>query len=1163
MRIKQLSISLSLVVVLLTVISLGTSLLASRTLEKRRMASQNVVDVLSACEMLREGCSALASAIQGFAATGDERYRVAYLAELDHLRNREWGLEKLRQLNLSQDELHRLENAKYRSDALLKQDEGIFEAVAKKDFKRALAEAWDAEYVKAWQGIEADIRHVRGDLQTRLLSKANALSEKASAIKVVAFAVYGLNFMAVLVALMWFFQKKVVSPLTLLTSRTRAYLEGDRTVDFKGDYGGNEVDDLARALVDFRKSELEITRQRWINNGLVEIVSNAQAAETLPDFGRHVMESLAPMLHLAGGAMYFCEAKGQPLVGQVGYGWADLRVKGWAFPPGESLMHEALALGLPRLIKDVPGDHFPVQSGLGSSPPVQLVWVPLSTGEMASAVFELATFAPPDEAQWGLIQELPRVLCPYLEILLRARRSSQLLEATQVQALALEKQAEELFSVHGRLRAVFDAATFGIMLVEHRKIRQCNRRLEEILGVEHGELDGEPTRMLYLRDEDWAAWDEPEREALTRGEFFRKTQQFKRRGGQAFWGRMTAHAIDKDDPDAGTVAVLEDITVEWEASEALRRASEEQQAIFEAASSGIVLVRNRVIIRCNRQTEVMFGYEPGELIGKSTRPWYESEAAFLEMGQAIAQSVAKGEPFLRELLMYRKDGSAFWSRLRVQATDKSDPSRGVVGLLDDITLEREYHEKLKKAVEAAEAANQAKSVFLANMSHEIRTPMNAVLGYAQLMLRDSSLQPTQREFVETINNSGNHLLELINGVLEMSKIEAGRIHVDAKDFDFPVLLSDIAGIFRIRMEEKGLDFSLEIEGDVPRFLHTDPMKIKQVIINVVGNALKFTDHGEVAVRVSAIAESGRDLEVVVEVKDTGLGIAEGELAKVFEAFEQASGGIHKGGTGLGMAISRQYARLLGGDLTVESRAGEGSIFRFSFKPRLGSSEIMEVKVLPREVVGLSASSRVAEILVVDDVKENRGLLRHLLGDLGFKVKEAANGKDALQRVSEALPDLVLMDWVMPVMSGLEATRRIKADPAWKHIPVVMLTASVMEESRHRAGEAGVDGYLRKPIRVGEVLELIQHFVPGVQYLYADEEAIPHFEAPSEWDFEASLSKLSAESRQGLRECVELGEMDRFSKMTEEAIAPEDPLLARQLLALAEKFEYRKLLGLLQ
>jgi signal transduction histidine kinase/ActR/RegA family two-component response regulator len=396
---------------------------------------------------------------------------------------------------------------------------------------------------------------------------------------------------------------------------------------------------------------------------------------------------------------------------------------------------------------------------------------------------------------------------------------------------------------------------------------------------------------------------------------------------------------------------------------------------------------------------------------------------------------------------------------------------------------KEMNQRLNERTVQAEEASNSKSQFLANMSHEIRTPMNAVIGYTQLLQRDPALSEQHRAFVATIGRSGQHLLELINDVLEMSKIEAGQSRLNATPFDFHALLGDLMTMFRVRMEEKGLTLDLDLGDTVPRHLCADVMKVKQVLINIIGNALKFTERGGVRITVQAGApEAGRQ-EIAVAVQDTGIGFDESNMPTIFNAFEQADSARDKGGTGLGMAISRRYARMMDGDLTATSRIGTGSCFTFRFRPELGLGPAPELAARPREPRRLAPGSKVPRVLIVDDVAVNRVLIRHLLKPFGFNLAEGANGMECLSRMEEAQPDLVLMDSFMPVLDGLETTRRIRQHEPWRAIPVFLITASAFEEDRLRAEQAGVEAFLSKPVMLDVLCAAIERHVPGVVFEY--------------------------------------------------------------------------------
>ena len=533
------------------------------------------------------------------------------------------------------------------------------------------------------------------------------------------------------------------------------------------------------------------------------------------------------------------------------------------------------------------------------------------------------------------------------------------------------------------------------------------------------------------------------------------------------------------------------------------------------------------------------------LIDPSTAHWRE---AGIQRGyqSSVALPLLAGKRAFGALVLYASEPDAFNAD---EVAPLEELARNITVGIESLRARRERDD--------AEGANRAKSAFLANMSHEIRTPMNAVLGYTQLLQRDPPLADRHRDFVATISRSGYHLLDLINDVLEMSKIEAGRNQLELKDFDFHLMLSDLVSMFMVRMDEKGIAFSLEIQEGVPRYLNTDPMKVMQVLINVIGNALKFTECGAITVRVRSRGAGPGELELVAEVHDTGIGIPERDLARIFNAFEQAEAGVSKGGTGLGMAISRKYAQLLGGDLTVESREGSGSTFLFIFRPDRAAGAALAPRREPREVQGLAPGSRLPHLLIVDDIALNRDLVRHLLEPFGFRLSEAGDGKECLDQLETMRPDLILMDWVMPVMNGLEATRSIRAHRDWRGIPIVMLAARSLEEIAPSPEGAGVDGYLRKPILLLDLLEQVQKLVPGVRLEYAGPPAGDA--GPRERDLMASAARLPEALRRELAACVEGGEIDRFAERVRRDIGTLDPALAGHLEKLTEQFDYRQIL----
>ncbi|WP_331645863.1 hybrid sensor histidine kinase/response regulator, partial [Piscinibacter sp.] len=394
----------------------------------------------------------------------------------------------------------------------------------------------------------------------------------------------------------------------------------------------------------------------------------------------------------------------------------------------------------------------------------------------------------------------------------------------------------------------------------------------------------------------------------------------------------------------------------------------------------------------------------------------------------------------------------------------------------DALHERERAEQALKQAEderrarlAAEAANEAKSLFLAKMSHELRTPLNAVLGYAQLLKRDGHLTERQALGLNTIHSSGEHLLMLINDILDLSKIEAGKLDLYAEDVDLLRFLNLLADTIRVRAEEKGLVFSLVASPGLPPVVRCDEKRLRQVLLNLLDNAVKFTDRGHVTLRVQegSRAESGaasapqQPARLRFEVEDSGVGIAEEQLEASFQPFEQV-GAVHRraGGTGLGLAISRQLVRLMGSDIQVRSVVDQGTCFGFELAlPRAETG--IESTPAARSVIGYHGEPK--RVLVIDDMAENRALVNDFLAPLGFEIFEAENGKVGLAKAQSLRPDLILMDMVMPEMDGLEATRRLRREPELAAVPIISVSAIASNADRSSSLAAGANAFLPKPI----------------------------------------------------------------------------------------------------
>jgi signal transduction histidine kinase/CheY-like chemotaxis protein len=497
-------------------------------------------------------------------------------------------------------------------------------------------------------------------------------------------------------------------------------------------------------------------------------------------------------------------------------------------------------------------------------------------------------------------------------------------------------------------------------------------------------------------------------------------------------------------------------------------------------------------------------------------------------------------------------------------TPKETVSQTILLAIEDITEKMRLQRELAERTRDVEAANRAKSVFLANMSHEIRTPMTALLGFSQLMQRDPSATPEQLKRLDVINRSGEHLLTIINDILEISKIEAGRTILNPTTFDLHALVNDLETIFRFHTDAKKLHLIVERLGEMPRYVVADEAKVRQVLSNLMGNAVKFTQTGGVALRVRTSPGEAGGLRLVAEVEDTGQGISEKDLAGLFHRFEQTeSGQKTRTGTGLGLAISRGFARLMGGDITVRSQEGKGSIFHVEIGLSAGDAAgVVKKAADSRRVVGIEPGQPKYRVLIADDNKENRDLLAQTLGPVGFELRQVNDGQEAIREFQAWQPDIILMDLRMPVVDGREATRRIKSSPRGPETPVIVLTASSFEDGRRDMIAAGANGYIRKPFRESELLETIARCL-NVKYVYSEEAAgsLPAPSAAAAALSAEALSRLPKDLVQGIREAASGANLKLLLTWISQ-VETHDAPAAEGLRALANRYDYEAILHVL-
>lgn len=489
---------------------------------------------------------------------------------------------------------------------------------------------------------------------------------------------------------------------------------------------------------------------------------------------------------------------------------------------------------------------------------------------------------------------------------------------------------------------------------------------------------------------------------------------------------------------------------------------------------------------------------------------------------------------------------------------------------------KQSEERLRVAKQAAEAASQAKGQFLASMSHELRTPLNAILGFAQLMVRDSSLKDDHRSYLKIINDSGEHLLELINDVLDMSKIESGRITLNITSFDLYHLLDTLEKMFRLKVSDKALQLIFKRSPEVPQWINTDEGKLRQILINLLSNAIKFTNQGSIVLSIDVTQSSEPDVQLSSQhqeklstilrftIEDTGAGIPTNYLEKIFEAFEQTDLGKRSTeGTGLGLPISLKFAQFMGGQITVSSRLGEGSTFRVDLPVDVSTSPIPLKKICDRYIIGLAPHQPEYRLLVVEDRWESRHLLVKILESVGFQVREAENGAEAIAIWDEWEPHLIWMDMRMPVMDGYEATRQIKSHLKGQATVIIALTASALEEERTIILSAGCDDFVRKPFREVLIFDKLAEYL-GVTYLYEDESIrrltdrttgdIETFEA----NLKDSLLQMPDSWIKELHQAAMLADNDLIAALIK-LIPENNTILIHALISLVDNFCYNQIM----
>jgi PAS domain S-box-containing protein len=590
-----------------------------------------------------------------------------------------------------------------------------------------------------------------------------------------------------------------------------------------------------------------------------------------------------------------------------------------------------------------------------------------------------------------------------------------------------------------------------------------------------------------------------------------------------------SHEIDIVNNDEFT-SIYSEINKLIDKQNALLKSSEEKlEKIVEHAADPIISFHENGDIHVfNPAAEDFFGYAESEIEGVNMMDLIDFPDAIREEcrldRKPFIDYIINSDRKIKRFTGVHKNGKLLPMEANVSISETSHGPH-FTAIIRDVAGQIEFEETLKEARVQAENANRMKSEFLANMSHELRTPLNAVLGFTQLLSTDKNLTDGQLEKINTISRSGEHLLALINDILDISKIESGKTEMHETVFDLNRFVEDLKDMFILKCKSKGLSFYVEYAGDIPPYVIGDLGKLRQIMINIIGNAVKFTSEGGISILVGE--EKGR---IRFSVNDTGKGIPSEEIGKILQPFMQSSNVDHEGGTGLGLAITNSFINLMGGKLEIKSEAGSGSTFSFSL-PLKVSEEAPEEESSLGKVLSIK-DNRAVKALIVDDKVNNRLILKTMLENVGFITMEAENGLQAVERTVEFDPAMIFMDIKMPVMDGYKAVGKIKATEQGKGITIFALTASAFRHDEQKIFESGFDGFLPKPFKLESLYKIIADKT-DVEFEYENalpEEVVKKAD-PEKLDFGRIAGLLSEEELQALDDTILIND---FTALKEQA-----------------------------
>ena len=953
-----------------------------------------------------------------YVSSGNEAYREQY-----RQLSREGGVTKMRAQLLGLSLLPQEQRLLRRTAELNEQQVQMEQlAITERSAHGASQQLEQQIYVNTELEISRALDELRDGVFARLSQQAAESIKQATAAQRLAALMLIVTVFYVVLVMLLFVRRGLLKPLRMLTEQTLRLQAGEAIESLVNCRVRNELGALARALDAYRQVNQQILHQQWAKDRLGELAQELQASPSQTAFTDCLVARLAQWL--PGSTVTFSE------------------------------------------------DESSVASGEGCL----RYHLPLLHDGQQQGIVELRLAQQPSAQQLELLSALHEPICAWWGLLLQREYKQALLHQAHQQARQLELQQHALAATESWFRGIVEAAPDGMLVFDEQgQVILANLECERIFGYPSGGLLGRHFKALVPYDQREALGSvlqafqaNPTRISVGEGMALRFD-------GSEFPNEVRLSALPSRQGERQSMCVvIRDLSLRKQHERRLQLAHEQQRAILMAAPYGIAFIRGGLIVQANSSLHEVFGYAEGELLQQPATIW-QGELLNQEFVAGIRQQLHEGATFRREMQVRRKDGSLFWAGLSARAVCPGDLEQGSIWIVQDVSLQQAAATEMREARELAETAARVKAEFLANMSHEIRTPMNAIIGMTHLVLA-TSLDERQRDYLSKVQSSSRHLLGILDDILDFSKIEAGKLELDTQDFSLEQLLHETTGLLQPRILGKGLELELKVMPQVPDQLHGDPLRLRQILLNYLSNALKFTEQGRIEVAVALRESAAHDLCLEFQVSDTGIGLTEQQCGQLFTSFQQADASTTRryGGTGLGLAIAKQLATLMGGDVAVRSVPGQGSTFSFTACLQLAHAPLRSESLLSSPLTQEPLLG--GRVLLVEDNELNQQVAAELLRAMGCQVDIAGNGREALDQLALHRYELVFMDMQMPVLDGLAATRELRLRPELAELPVVAMTANAMREDREACLAAGMNDFISKPFEPQTLHAVVQRWL---------------------------------------------------------------------------------------